>query len=92
MSYADRNPENDREATALLIAAVIQGAPMPMEEPNWLGHTKQAAAIDRALILGCDREILQQIRPSEAKHRNHLRSVHGIETEEVGGLVRFVRL
>ena len=91
MSAVDRNPEHDRNATAMIVQAVLQGAPVPMEEPNWLGHSKLAAALDRALIHGGSRDTLRQIRRSEASHRAHLLEVHGVQVEEVDGLFRFSR-
>lgn len=91
MSTVDRNPEHDRNATAMLVQAVLQGAPIPMEEPNWLGHSGLAAALDRALIHGGTRAMLEQIRPSESGHRSHLKRVHEIQVEEIDGLFRFCR-
>ena len=91
MSKVRRDPVRARNATAMLVQAVLQGAPIPMEEPNWLGHSDLAAALDRALIHGCSRDLLRQIRDTEADHRAHLRTVHGLQIEEIEGLYRFSR-
>lgn len=37
MSKVGRDPVRDRNATAMLVQAVLQGAPIPMEEPTGWG-------------------------------------------------------
>jgi hypothetical protein len=56
--------------------------------PNWLGHTRGSARLDKALINGSTMKQLRAIRGSINEHFAHLRIEHGLEVVQVGDVYR----
>ncbi len=95
MSF-NRDRNQDRAATR----TVLLGQRLPRDgtvvrgrEVNWLGHEvdKGAAQMDDLLLEGGTRGQLEETRGAVDNHLSHLRTEHGLTTEEVGGLIRFER-
>jgi hypothetical protein len=73
-----RNIDSDRSATSAILAEVANGVEPPKKMPNWLGHKKAAAQLDRLLLYGATMQHLRKHRGAVKEHFRHLRIEHGI--------------
>jgi hypothetical protein len=82
---ASRNAKSDQYATARIMQLVASGQKGELDvTPNWLGHTRGSARLDRALITGATMNELKAIRGAIHEHFIHLRIEHGLDIHKDG--------
>jgi hypothetical protein len=75
-----RHIDSDRRATNRILQLVAAGQKGELDVmPNWLGHIKGSARLDKALLLGATMDELKAIRGAIHEHFLHLREEHGLE-------------
>ncbi|MEY4340518.1 MAG: hypothetical protein RL541_22 [Pseudomonadota bacterium] len=84
-----RNIDSDRYATSRIIELVRHGQRDELDaSPNWLGHTRRANKLDKALINGATMKQLEDIRDAINEHLLHLRVEHGLIITQNDGVYR----
>jgi hypothetical protein len=85
----NRNIDSDRRATSRIMELVRHGHKGELDvTPNWLGHTRGANKLDKALINGATMKQLEAIRGSIQNHIDHLRIEHGLIIVQDGDVYR----
>ncbi len=80
-----RHIDSDKLATARILQLVSSGQMGELDvTPNWLGHTRGSARLDKALIKGATMEELLAIRDAIDEHLLHLRIEHGLTIKRNG--------
>lgn len=84
-----RHIDSDKRATAgvMQLAASEQKGELDVT-PNWLGHTRGSARLDKALVKGATMNELNAIRGAITQHFDHLRIEHGLEIHKNGDVYR----
>ena len=78
----NRNIDSDQRATARVMQLAASGQKGELGAiPNWLGHTRGSARLDKALIKGATMKELLAIRKAITQHFDHLRIEHGLAIE-----------
>jgi hypothetical protein len=77
MTFA-RNKDTDRNTTTRVLADIAGGVDAPKDMPNWLGHKKAAAKLDRDLLYGATMPRLRKHRGAVKEHFRHLKIEHGL--------------
>jgi hypothetical protein len=84
-----RHIDSDQRTTTGIIKLVAGGHKSELDAiPNWLGHTRGSARLDKALINGATMKQLRAIRGAINEHFAHLRIEHGLEVVQVGDVYR----
>lgn len=84
-----RHIDSDKRATASVMQLAASGHKGELDvTPNWLGHTRGSARLDKALITGATMMELKAIRGAIYEHFDHLRIEHGLEIHKNGDVYR----
>ena len=80
-----RQVDSDKPATVRVMHLAASGQNGELDvTPNWLGHTRGSARLDKALIQGATMKELRAIRGAINEHFVHLRIEHGLEIHKNG--------
>lgn len=80
-----RQVDSDKRATVRVMHLAASGQKGELDvTPNWLGHTRGSARLDKALIQGATMKELRAIRGAINEHFVHLRIEHGLEIHKNG--------
>ena len=75
-----RQIDSDRRATTRIMQLVAAGQKGELNvTPNWLGHTRGSARLDKALIKGATMKELKAIRGAIQQHFDHFRIEYGLD-------------
>ncbi|PUE57163.1 hypothetical protein B9Z36_09270 [Limnohabitans sp. Rim8] len=86
-----RHIDSDKRATARVMQLAASGQNGELDvTPNWLGHTRGSARLDKALIKGAAMKELLAIRKAITQHFDHLSIEHGLEIHKDGDVYRLV--
>jgi hypothetical protein len=84
-----RHIDSDRRATSRVMQLAASGQMGELDvTPNWLGHTRGSARLDKALIKGATMKKLKAIRGAIQQHFDHLRIEHGLDIHKDGDVYR----
>lgn len=84
-----RHIDSDKRATARVMHLAANGQMGELDvTPNWLGHTRGSARLDKALINGATMMELKKIRGAIYEHFDHLRIEHGLDIHKDGDFYR----
>ena len=84
-----RHIDSDKRATARVMQLAASGQKGELDvSPNWLGHTRGSARLDKALIKGATMKELLAIRGAINSHFDHLRIEHGLDIHKDGDVYR----
>lgn len=87
---AKRNINQDRKATAHLLATVANGGKVPAGLPSWLAHRGGNGMIDAQLLSGATMAQMRQHRGAVAEHLRHLKVEHGLTIIKIGNVYRLI--
>jgi hypothetical protein len=84
-----RHIDSDKRATTRVMQLAASGQKGELDvTPNWLGHTRGSARLDKALIKGATMKELKTIRGAIQQHFDHLRIEHGLDIHKDGDTYR----
>jgi hypothetical protein len=84
-----RHIDSDKRATARIMQLFADGQKGELDvSPNWLGHTRGSARLDKALINGATMKEFKAIRGAIQQHFDHLRIEHGLDIHKDGDVYR----
>ena len=85
----NRHIDSDKRATARVMQLAASGQKSELDvTPNWLGHTRGSARLDKALVNGSTMMELKAIRGAIYEHFDHLRIEHGLDIHKDGDVYR----
>ena len=85
----NRHIDSDKRATAHVMQLAASGQKGELDlTPNWLGHTRGSARLDKALVKGATMNELKAIRGAIHEHFDHLRIEHGLNIHKDGDVYR----